>query len=170
MRRKSVFLILFLLLEAVCSSRWACYASGTDPAHVYATWEGFEADKCASIWLIKRFINKDAAILILPKGEPITEGIPFDTPDATLRRYQNMSTFESFLKRYELKDPKLIDLGKIVNDIEVNTWERKRFEETAIVRDAVNQIISDSKSNDEAIEKSLNYFDLLYETLQLRPR
>jgi hypothetical protein len=35
---------------------------------VFSTWEGFEADKCASIWLIKRFIDKNAVIKFFPKG------------------------------------------------------------------------------------------------------
>jgi len=74
---------------------------------IFSTWEGFEADKCASIWLIKRFIDKNAKIKFFPKGSIITEGIPFDVPEAKLRRYHNMSTFESILKYYNLKDQNL---------------------------------------------------------------
>jgi len=129
---------------------------------VFSTWEGFEVDKCASIWLIKRFIDKNAVIEFFPKGEPIKQGIPFDTPDAKFRRYHNMSTFESLLKHYKLKDPKLIYVGKIVHDIEVNIWERKVFDETHQVQDAVSQTIWNSRNSDEVIEKSCKYFDQLY--------
>ena len=96
-------------------------------AETFSTWKGFEVDKCASIWLIKRFIDKNAKIKFFPKGNLITEGIPFDVPEAKLRRYHNMSTFESILKYYNLKDPKLIYIGKIIHDIEVNIWEKKKF-------------------------------------------
>lgn len=129
---------------------------------VFSTWEGFEVDKCASIWLIKRFIDKNGAIKFFLKGEFINEGIPFDTPDAKFRRYHNMSTFESLLKHYRLKDQRLIYIGKIIHDIEVNTWERKIFEETRTVQEAVDQIIRNSKNSDEVVEKSCKYFDLLY--------
>lgn len=130
---------------------------------VFSTWEGFEVDKCASIWLIKRFIDKKAQIKIFPKGEIIKEGIPFDTPDAAFRRYHNMSTFESLLKHYKLKDPKLIYIGRIIHDIEINIWEKKVLKETLIVQDAVNKIIWNAKSRHEVIQKSCKYFDSLYQ-------
>jgi len=132
---------------------------------VFSTWEGFEVDKCASIWLIKRFIDKRAVIKFLPKGEPIKEAIPFDTPDAKFRRYHNMSTFESFLKQYNLRDPKLLYIGRIVHDIEVNIWEKKQLHETPIVQEAIAEIIKKSKSNEEVVEKSCKFFDLLYERI-----
>ncbi len=130
---------------------------------VFSTWDGFEVDKCASIWLIKRFIDENAVIKFFPKGEIIKEGIAFDTPDAIFKRYHNMSTFESLLKHYKLKDPKLIYIGKIIHDIEVNTWEKKIFEETLIVQDAVNKIIWNVKDRNEVIQKSCKYFDSLYQ-------
>ena len=130
---------------------------------VFSTWEEFEVDKCASIWLIKRFIDKNAVIKFFPKGELIKEGIPFDTPDAIFRRYHNSSTYESLLKHYELKDPNLIRIGKIIYDIEVNKWEQKRIDESLVIEDAVNQIILNSTSREEVIEKSARYFDSLYE-------
>ena len=93
----------------------------------------------------------------------IAYGIPFDTPDAIFKRYHNMSTFESLLKHYRLRDPKLIYIGKIIHDIEVNTWEKKIFEETLIVQDAVNKIIWNVKDRNEVIQKSCKYFDSLYQ-------
>lgn len=129
---------------------------------IFSTWEGFEVDKCASIWLIKRFIDKNAVIKFFAKGEIIKEGIPFDTPEAKLRRYHNMSTFESMLKHYNLQDQKLAYIGKIIHDIEVNIWEKKLYLETYRVQDEINKIILNSKNSDEVIEKSCKYFDLLY--------
>ncbi|GBD95916.1 MAG TPA: hypothetical protein ENG83_00915 [Nitrospirae bacterium] len=154
----SIFFILFVIVA---------YA-GPDDVHaeekplVFSTWEGFEVDKCASIWLIKRFVDENAFIKFSPRGEEIKEGIPFDTPDAKLRRYHNMSTFESILKHYNLRDQKLLYIGKIIHDIEVNIWERKALKETLMVQKAVNEIITNSKNNDEIIDKSLKYFDSLY--------
>ena len=135
-------------------------------AEIFSTWEGFEADKCASIWLIKRFIDKNAKIKFFPKGSIITEGIPFDVPEAKLRRYHNMSTFESILKYYNLKDPKLIYIGKIIHDIEVNIWDKKIFPETLLVEEAILSIIKQSKTADEIIEKSYQYFNSLYQRLE----
>ena len=130
---------------------------------VFSTWEGFEADKCASIWLITKFIDKKATIRFYPKGDAITQGIPFDTPDAKFRRYYNMSTFESLLKHYKIKDPKVNYIGKIIHDIEVNVWEKKVIKETRIVQDEVNKIIWESKDSEEIITKTNTFFNSHYE-------
>jgi hypothetical protein len=128
---------------------------------MFITWEGFEVDKCASIWLIKKYIDPDAVIRFIPKGKPVKEGIPFDTPEAQFRRYHNMSAFESLIKHYHLTDPTLIYIGKIVHDIEVNTWEQKVYPETRDVQDAIFNIVQNAKNNEEVIEKSIAYFDHL---------
>jgi hypothetical protein len=134
---------------------------------VFTTWESFEVDKCASIWLIKKYVDPDAVIRFVPKGETIKEGIPFDTPEAQFRRYHNMSAFESLIKHYHLTDPALIYIGKIVHDIEVNIWEQKIYPETREVQDAILTIIQNAKSNEEVVAKSIEYFDRLA-TLSIR--
>jgi hypothetical protein len=152
-------LFLYMLMAYVMPSHTLAEEKG----RVFSTWDGFEVDKCASIWLIKRFINENAIIKFFPRGEIIKEGIAFDTPDAIFRRYHNMSTFESLLKHYRLGDPKLIHISKIIHDIEVNSWEKKVLEETLIVQDDVNKIIWNVKNRNEVIQKSGNYFDSLYQ-------
>jgi len=134
---------------------------------VFSTWEGFEGDKCASIWLIKRFIDRGAVIKFFPKGEVIQEGIPFDIPDAKFRRYHNISTFESLLKHYKLHDPRLVFIGKIIHDMEVNIWEKKLYPETKRVMDEINSIIFNSKKAGEIIEKSNQFFDRFYRRISL---
>lgn len=161
--RTSLYLLTLFLLCIVVVHERPLVALAKQKVLVFSTWDGFEVDKCASIWLIKRFIDKNAVIKFIPKGEIIKKGIPFDTPDALFRRYHNMSTFESLLKHYKLKDPKLIYIGKIIHDIEINIWEKKALEETLIVQDAVNKIIWNAKDRHEVIEKSCEYFDSLYQ-------
>jgi len=63
-------------------------------AETYSTWENMEIDKCASAWLVWRFTDKDAVFRFVPKGKLITQGIPFDVPEAQIRRYHNLSAFE----------------------------------------------------------------------------
>jgi hypothetical protein len=135
---------------------------------VFSTWEGFEADKCASMWLMKRFIDKNTLIKFFPKGEPIKEGIPFDTPEAKFRRYHNMSTFESLLKHYNVQDPTLLYIGKIIHDIEVNVWQKKVMPETYQVQEEINQIIFNSKGNAEVMERSHKYFNSLYQKIEIK--
>ena len=132
---------------------------------VFSTWEGFEADKLASIWLIKRFIAPGAVIVILPKGQLIKQGIQFDTPNAEVTRKFNKATFESFLEHYRIKDRKLINIGKLIHDIEINTWERKLFKRTREVEIHIIEILEKYRGNEEIIAKACEYFDHLYSRL-----
>jgi hypothetical protein len=134
---------------------------------VFGTWDIFEVDKCASIWLIKRFIDSEAQIRLYPKGEQINKGIPFDTPDAKFRRYHNASTYETLLLHYKISDDRLIYIGRIVHDIEINTWSKKAMKESGFVTSQINSIIDESRSGEEVIEKSINFFDSLYAKLKV---
>lgn len=141
---------------------WQGIQAKEKQVQVYSTWEGFEPDKCASIWLIQHFIDPKATIKFFPKGDIIEEGIAFDTPDAKFRRNAQMSTFESLLHHYRLSDPKLIYIGKIIHDIEINIWDRKVMSETVTVRDSIMKIILETKDNQQIIKKGNAFFDTLY--------
>lgn len=130
---------------------------------LFVTWEGLEADKCASIWLIRRFIAPTAEIRFYPRGTQFTEGIGFDTPDAPLRRYHNKSTFETLLERYVLEDSKLIYIGRIIHDIEVNTWERKVMAETPQVENDMQALMAQADTQ-KILEECQVYFERLYQT------
>jgi len=129
---------------------------------VFSTWEVFEADKCATIWLIKKFIGKNAKIKFSQKGETIQQGIPFDTPNAELRRFHNRTTFGSFIEHYKSRDEKLEFIRQIIYDIEINIWDKKRLEETTIIQQDINDILNRYDANEEIINKCCDYFDQLY--------
>jgi len=133
---------------------------------IFSTWEGFEVDKCAAIWLIKKFIDSKAQFKFFPKGEIITEGIPFDTPDAKLRRDRNQSTFESIATKYAVTDNVVIKIGKIIYDIEVNVWGKKVYQDSMKIKRAIRDIIDTSENNEEILQKSDAYFDNLYKILR----
>jgi hypothetical protein len=73
-----------------------------------------------------------------------------------------MSTFESILFYYKLRDPKLAAIGKIIHDIEINVWARKMMAGSEDVQRAIREIIRTSKDNKTVIKKSCLYFDSLY--------
>jgi len=142
---------------------WLIPASGF--SQVYSTWDTFEPDKCGSAWLIKRFVDQEATFKFYPKGELIASGIPFDTPEAELRRYHNLSTFEFILKKYKLDDPVLIEMGKIFHDIEINFWGKKIREESEGLQKMILKIEADYHDPNEILIKSFEYFDTLYKGL-----
>lgn len=142
------------------------YASeNTQQPQTFATWDIYEADKCASIWLIKRYISPAAEILFYSRDETPPQGILFDTPEAKFRRYHNKSTYETMLEHYGLKDATLIYIGRIIHDIEVNTWERKVMDETRKIEAEVFEFLDD-KQPGKTQNACIGYFDNLYTSLR----
>ena len=75
-RRGRLALYAFFSLSFLISYAQPASILAGDKRLVFCTWEGFEVDKCASIWLIKRFVDNNAVINFFPKGEAIKKGIP----------------------------------------------------------------------------------------------
>ncbi|OGO65131.1 MAG: chromate resistance protein [Chloroflexi bacterium RBG_19FT_COMBO_55_16] len=81
-------------------------------------------DRVACPWLITRFIDNAAEILFVPKSEiervaEATGAIPFDAPGVELGHHDGRCSFESIILKYELKDPALLRLAKIVHAADV---------------------------------------------------
>ncbi len=154
-----------LILMAPFVGLYPALLQAESPKPVFATWDIFEVDKCASIWLIKRFIDGEAEIRLHPKGTLIRKGIAFDTPDAKFRRYHNASTYEVLLRHYRITDSRCVHIGKIIHDIEVNVWEKKKMPESRYVMQAISDIITGQSSSHVIITRSFAFFDTLYQQL-----
>jgi len=77
-------------------------------------------DRVACPWLIKRFIDSEAEILFVPKSQvqEVAEkkgAIPFDAPGVELGHHDGKCSFETIIEKYDLKDPALLRLAKIVH-------------------------------------------------------
>jgi hypothetical protein len=136
------------------------YAGG----ETYVSWGLFEPDKCATVWLIKRHIDPKARFAFVERDAELPEGIAFDTPGAKFRRYHNRCTYETFLEHHQLSDERLVYIGRLMHDIEVNVWERKALADTARVEAEILEILSDDDPEGN-VEACLAYFDALYSSL-----
>jgi len=81
-------------------------------------------DRIACPWLITRFIDSQAEFLFVPKNQiekvvRETGAIPFDAPGVELGHHENRCSFESIILKYELRDPGLLRLAKIVHAADV---------------------------------------------------
>lgn len=82
-------------------------------------------DRVACPWLISRFIDNQAEFLFVPRSQVTTVAaetgaIPFDAPGVELGHHEGRCSFESILLKYELKDPALLRLAKIVHAADVS--------------------------------------------------
>ncbi len=81
-------------------------------------------DRVACPWLITRFVDNEAEFLFAPKNQvdqvaKETGAIPFDAPGVELGHKDGRCSFESIMLTYDLKDPALVRLAKIVHAADV---------------------------------------------------
>ena len=83
----------------------------------WITREKIKVDRVACPWLIRNFVDRDAEFVFLPHEtdwSKIDNGIVFDVPNCELGHHGEDVSFNSILKKYNLKGPALTLLGEIV--------------------------------------------------------
>lgn len=129
-------------------------------------------DRVACPWLITRFIDSQAEFLFTAKIEierivKETGGIPFDAPGVELGHHEGRCSFESIISKYELKDPALLRLAKIVHAADVS--EDIDSEPIARGLEAIAQGYSLRFPNDlENLEAQFEVYDALYAWCRLQ--
>jgi hypothetical protein len=81
-------------------------------------------DRVACPWLIKRFIDPQAEFLFVPGGQVMAtaereKAIPYDVPNVELGHVDGRCSFESIIRKYQLRDPALKELARIVHGADV---------------------------------------------------
>jgi hypothetical protein len=92
---------------------------------LWVTRSHVHVDRVACPWLIQRFIDNEAEFLFVPKSQVDkaaveTGAIPFDAPGVELGHHEGRCSFESIMLKYDLKDPGLERLAKIVHAADVS--------------------------------------------------
>lgn len=85
----------------------------------WVTRERPKIDRVACPWLIARFIDEDADFLFVPPNDVVrvaneTGAIPYDVEGVELTHDGPLCSFDAILKKYDLQDPALADLARIV--------------------------------------------------------
>ena len=93
---------------------------------IWITRAHVHVDRVACPWLITRFIDSQAEFMFVARSEvervaKIKGAIPFDVPGVELGHVDGRCSFESILLKYELKDPALLRLAKIIHAADVDT-------------------------------------------------
>jgi len=82
-------------------------------------------DRCASAWLIKRFIDKEARFAFVSKDDAIPEGaVAFTLPKAEIKPVEKeKTTYDVLVEKYGIRDPMALKIGKFVHDFEIEAEE-----------------------------------------------
>jgi hypothetical protein len=97
----------------------------------WITREHVKVDRVACPWLIKKFVDKEAEFYFVPPDQVLSDAerldaIPFDVKGVELGHHDKECTFDAIMKQYNLTDPALVLLGKIVNgaDTDNSLWHQ----------------------------------------------
>ena len=76
-------------------------------------------DRCASAWLLKRFVDPEAEFVFVEEGDQLPGAISFDMSGAELGHRRGRCTFEAILAKHKLKDPALVEMGRIIRSADL---------------------------------------------------
>lgn len=94
------------------------------PGATYVTWDQLEVDRCVAAWLICRFVDPSAQVVLLPAGTDVdaAAGVPFDVPGADWARSNQQCTSERVLATLDAPHPRLGQLCVMVRQLEFAYW------------------------------------------------
>jgi hypothetical protein len=86
----------------------------------WATRRHCHVDRAACAWLVVRFIDPDAEFVFVNDPDDVpADATPFDMRGAEFGHHQDRCSFESFLSHYDLDEPALTDIGRIVHEADL---------------------------------------------------
>ena len=86
----------------------------------WATRRGCHVDRASCAWLIRRFIDPGAEFVFVDDPDDVpADATAFDMPGVALSHHDGDCTFETFLRRHELTDPALVEIGRIIHEADL---------------------------------------------------
>jgi hypothetical protein len=128
----------------------------------WATRPHCHVDRAACAWLIRRFIDTEAQFVFVDDPDEVPRGAtPFDMRGVELSHHAGDCSFETFLRRYELADPVLWEIAKIVHEADLAD-ERYHAPEASGL-DVLLRGLSMVRDDNEVLAIAEPLFDGLYE-------
>lgn len=128
----------------------------------WATREHCHVDRAACAWVIRRFIDAQPEFVFVddPADVP-ADATPFDMRGVELSHHGGDCSFEAFLRRFELDDPVLWEIARIVHEADLAD-ERYDAPEAAGL-DVLLRGLSMTNDDERMLELTGPLFDGLYE-------
>jgi hypothetical protein len=120
-------------------------------------------DRIASAWLIKRFIDAEAAFVFAPPAEFPKDAIPFDAPGVELSHQGEDCTFETLVKRARLRDRRLSRLAEVVHEADLRDGKYPH-EEARGIDVAIRALLAASPDDHQVLAHGMTLFEGLYAT------
>jgi hypothetical protein len=133
----------------------------------WITRKNANVDRVACPWLIKRFIDKEAEFLFVSADAVSAvaqrEGaIPYDVPGVELGHVDGRCSFESIMVKYQLTDPALRRLAKIVHGADVGADIKITPESAGLQAIAHGFALAHGEEDHEKIRLETPMYDALF--------
>jgi hypothetical protein len=128
----------------------------------WATRRGVHIDRASSAWLIRRFLDPDAAFVFVSGPADVPAGaVPFDMRGVEFGHQGQDCTFETLLRRHDLIDPVLWRIAAVVHeaDLEDDRYDAPEAAGLDVVLRGLSMVCDD----DTVLRLTGPVFDGLYE-------
>src|SRR5881396_3494767 len=128
----------------------------------WATRRHCHIDRAACAWLIRRFVDPAAEFVFVDDPDEVPpDATPFDMRGVELGHHGGSCTFETMLAHFELADPVLHDLARIVHEADLADERYDAPEARGL--DVLLRGLSMIRGDEEVLAISRPLFDGLYE-------
>jgi hypothetical protein len=119
--------LALVLIAADAHRSYAVNIPQSPPAYIgpklYTVWNVPEPDRVSVIWIMQRFVDREARFHFIEPFDKVKFGMPFDMPEAEIRRRGAQSATEVLLGRQSVDmTTKLQALAHMTNLTEVSPW------------------------------------------------
>jgi hypothetical protein len=129
----------------------------------WATRRHCHIDRTACAWLIRRFVDPEATFVFVDDPDDIPpDATAFDVRGVELSHHGGDCSFETFLKAYDLEDPALDAIARIVHQADIGD-ERFDAPEAVGLDSVIRGLSLVVRDDDELLLVSAPLFEGLYE-------
>ena len=128
----------------------------------WATRPHCHIDRAACAWLVRRFIDPEAEFVFVDDPEEVpADATAFDMRGVELSHHGGDCSFETFLRRYQLDDPVLWDVARIVHeaDLDDERYDAQEAPGFDVALRGLSMVVDDER----LLELTGPLFDGLYE-------
>lgn len=150
------------------ASRAAVLAAGDFRGRRWLTRPHPGVDRMASAWLIRRFVDPAAKFRFAERISPDEDLVPFDMFGVDFGHHGEQCTFETLMQTFELAEPALQRIARIVHDLDLRS-DAVGDPETATVGRLVDGLRDVFTDDPELLERGMDLFEALYRSFRSDP-
>jgi hypothetical protein len=130
---------------------------------IWATRRRVHIDRTACAWLIRRFVDSDAEFVFVDDPDDVpADATPFDMRGVELGHHEGRCSFETILVRYQLDDPALGRIGKVVHEADIGD-ERYDAPEAAGIDTLLRGLALNARDDRHMLDQTAPLYDALYD-------